>query len=127
MATHRVFISFEMEDRWARDFLKQQSSRRAGGPSFVDFSVKDPYDRAWKTECRKQIARTRGTIVLIGSTTYASVAVAWEIEETKRQSHRLLGMQINANKSHPIPSGIKSSQVIPWNLDKVTAHVSSWD
>jgi hypothetical protein len=103
MTTPRVFVSFEMEDRWAREFLKQQSSRRADGPSFVDFSVKDPYDRAWKTECKKQIARTRGTIVLIGHTTYASAAVLWEIEETKQQGHHLLGMQIYAGRAQKTP------------------------
>src|SRR5438132_171540 len=83
----RAFISFQIEDRWARDFLVRQAKDGRTDVEFLDYSVKDPFDTAWKTNCKKQIARTHGTIVLIGPTTYRSDAVLWEIQETNRQQH----------------------------------------
>jgi hypothetical protein len=99
----RAFISFEMEDKWARDFLVQQAKDRRNDIQFVDYSVQDPFDSAWKTRCKERIARTRGTIVLIGETTYRSEAVKWEIAESNRQGHYLFGIQINSDKLIPFP------------------------
>jgi hypothetical protein len=67
----RAFISFEMEDRWARDFLVQHGKDKRNDIEFVDYSVQDAFDSAWKTQCRERIGRTKGTIVLVGPTTYS--------------------------------------------------------
>jgi hypothetical protein len=64
----KAFISFEMEDRWARDFLVQQAKDKRNDIEFVDYSVQNPWDNSWKTQCKERIARTKGTIVLIGAT-----------------------------------------------------------
>lgn len=127
MAKPRAFISFEMEDRWARDFLAQQAKDRRNDIEFVDYSVKNPWDTSWKTECKKRIARTRGTIVLIGPTTYKSSAVLWEVAETVRQGHAMFGIQINRDKTHYIPDGLSSRNVIRWNFDQIVRWLSTWD
>ena len=66
---HESIHGFEMEDKWARDFLVQQSKDKDNDIEFYDFSVKDPFDAKWKTECVKRIAMTKGTIILVGPTT----------------------------------------------------------
>lgn len=126
MAAPRAFISFEMEDRWARNFLVEQAKDERNDIEFVDYSVQTPFDTAWKTECRKRIARTKGTIVLIGATTHQSEAVLWEIAETARQEHYMFGIQINKDKTHPIPAGIPSAHVIRWNFDQIIQWLSTW-
>ena len=65
MAKPRAFISFEVEDKWARDFLAQQAKNKNNDIEFYDYSVKDPFDTKWKTECKKRITLTKGTIVLV--------------------------------------------------------------
>jgi hypothetical protein len=92
MAKPRAFISFEMEDKWARDFLVQQAKDKNNDIEFSDYSVKDPFDSKWKTECKKRIVLTKGTIVLTGKTTSKSEAVLWEIAETIRQDHYMFGI-----------------------------------
>ena len=115
-----------MEDRWARDFLSQHAKDENNDIEFYDYSVKDPFDSQWKTECAKRIASTRGTIVLIGSTTNKSDAVIWEIAETIRQEHYLFGIQINRDETHTIPSGLPAKNVIRWNFDQIAKWLGTW-
>lgn len=63
MATPGAFISFEMEDRWARNFLVEHAKDKNNDIQFVDYSVQEPFDSSWKTNCRERIARTKGTII----------------------------------------------------------------
>jgi hypothetical protein len=122
---HRAFVSFEMEDRWARDFLKQHAAGKTA-VEFVDYSIKDPFEAEWKTNAKARMALTRGTIVLIGATTSGSEAVLWEIAETGRQGHHLFGIQINRDKTYPIPLGIPSSRVIRWSFDRIASELNRW-
>lgn len=126
MSRPRAFISFEMEDRWARDFLAQHAKDKNNDIEFFDFSVKNPFDSAWKTECKKRIAMTKGTIVMVGPTTSKSEAVLWEIAETIRQGHYLFGIQINKDKSHLIPDGLPHANVIKWDFEQIAAWLKTW-
>lgn len=122
----RAFISFEMEDRWARDFLVRQARDTRTDIDFVDYSVKSPWDNSWKTQCRERIARTKGTIVLIGPTTYSSDAVTWEISETLRQNHHMFGIQIHSDRTHIVPNGLARSTVIRWDFEQITRRLATW-
>lgn len=115
-----------MEDRWARDFLVAQAKNKRNDIEFVDYSVQDPFDSSWKTSCRERIGRTRGTIVLIGPTTYKSEAVLWEIAETTRQDHYMFGIQIHSDKSHPVPAGLPPESVVPWKFDQIMKWLTTW-
>lgn len=124
MATPRAFISFQMEDRWARDFLVEHTHSKNNDIEFVDYSVHEPFDEKWKTNCKARIARTKGTIVLIGPTTAKAPAVLWEIAETARQSHPMFGIQIHRDKTHPVPAGL--SRVIRWDFDAIVRELNRW-
>lgn len=126
MATPRAFISFQMEDRWARDFLAQHAHDKNNDIEFVDYSVHEPFDEKWKTNCRERIGRTKGTIVLIGATCAKAEAVLWEIVETNRQGHPMFGIQINKDKMHPVPQGLPATKVIRWDFDKIVKQLNSW-
>jgi hypothetical protein len=122
----RAFISFEMEDRWARDFLVQHAKDRNNDVEFIDYSVQDAFDSRWKTECAKRIALTKGTIVLIGRTTHRADAVLWEIDETLRQRNYIFGIQINKDQTYPIPAGLSNQQVIRWNFEQIATALNAW-
>lgn len=126
MSKPRAFISFEMEDKWARDFLVEHAKNKNNDIQFVDYSVHDPFDSKWKTNCKLRIAQTAGTIVLIGPTTYLSEAVLWEIAETERQGNHMFGIQINKDYTYSIPDGLSSQRVIRWNFSSIVAELESW-
>lgn len=126
MPKPRAFISFEMEDKWARDFLAQQAKNERNDIDFYDYSVKDPFDSKWKTQCAERIALTKGTIFLIGKTTWKSEAVLWEIQETIRQKHYMFGIQIKNDETYTIPAGLPSQHVIRWKFDQISALLKTW-
>lgn len=123
----RAFISFQMEDRWSRDFLVQHARDKDTSIDFTDYSVHEPFDDMWKTNCRARIAQTKGTIVMVGQATARAEAVLWEIVETSRQGHPIFGIQINSDKTHPIPAGLPSSRVIRWDFDQIVAELRRWN
>lgn len=126
MTTPRAFISFEMEDKWSRDFLVQQAKDKNNEIAFYDYSVQDPFDFKWKIECKKRMAVTKGTIVMIGETTCRSEAVLWEIAESVRQDHYIFGIQINRDKTYTIPKGLLSRNVIRWDFEQIVKWLKTW-
>ncbi|WP_448438478.1 TIR domain-containing protein [Mycolicibacterium sp. XJ2] len=122
----RAFISFEMEDAWARDFLVGHARNKRNDIDFVDYSVQNPWDNSWKTNCRDRIARTKGTIVLIGETTHKSDAVLWEIAETTRQGNYMFGIQTRSEQTFIVPSGLDTRNVIRWDFNKIVEWLSTW-
>lgn len=122
----RIFISFEMEDVGARNLLSHQAKNSRFSVKFVDASLHEPFDEKWKTNCRKRIASTKGTIVLIGSNTHRAEAVEWEVAETIRQGHPCLGVQVHRGKSHRLPSSLANSKVVPWNLADIKRRIENW-
>ncbi len=126
MATPRVFISFQMEDERTRNLLVGQARNKNTEIEFFDYSVREPFNEKWKTNCKARIAKTKGTVVLIGPTTHKSEAVAWEITETLRQRHPIFGVQITPGKTHTIPKGLPSSKVIRWDIDAMVKKLNSW-
>lgn len=122
----RAFIAFQMEDRWAREFLVEHAHQRNNEIEFTDYSVHEPFNESWKSHCRERIAQTKGTIVLIGPGTNLSEAVLWEIAETLRQQHHVFGIQINHDKTHPIPSGVPAGRVIRWDFDAIVRELARW-
>lgn len=115
-----------MEDRWAREFLVQHAHASNNGISFTDYSLHEPFSEKWKTNCRERIGRTRGTIVLVGPTTHTSQAVLWEIAETARQGHSMFGIQINRDKTSPIPTGLLAKNVIRWDFQQIIRWLNTW-
>jgi len=113
MAAPRAFISFEMEDRWARDFLVQHAKDKNNAIEFSDYSVKDPFDS--NTAACSPVTSTS-----------KSEAVLWEIAETNRQGHYIFGVQINRDKVHPVPAGLPSQNVIRWDFEQLVAWLGTW-
>ncbi|HSS41880.1 MAG TPA: TIR domain-containing protein [Solirubrobacterales bacterium] len=120
----RAFVSFEMEDRWARDFLAQHARDKRIPFEFLDYSIKEPFESKWKTNARARIGITKGTIVLIGPSTARADAVLWEINETLRQGHPLFGIQINKDRTYQTPAGV--SRVVRWNFQMIAAELARW-
>jgi hypothetical protein len=52
--------------------------------------------------------------------------VKWEIAETARQSHYMFGVQINSDKTHPLPIGLPSQNVIRWDFEQITKWLTTW-
>jgi hypothetical protein len=98
MATEKVvFVAFAIEDERQRDFLKGQTLHSRAPYSFIDMSVKDPYDSEWKERVRTRIRRSDGVIVLVSKNSLSSSGQKWEIQCAKEERKPLRGIWAYTN------------------------------
>lgn len=76
----RVFISFAIEDQMLRGFLVGQKNNSRTAIDFTDYSVKEPWDSSWKTNCRARIKSCAGMIGIITHNTSRADGQLWELK-----------------------------------------------
>ena len=122
----RVFISFAVEDKFARDNLVYQAQRQESAPfSFQDFSVKNPWDSAWKTNCRTKIKGCDGVIAFISVNTPKADGARWEIKCAKEERIPLLALWVYKDDKRGRPEELGSTLVKEWNWDNVKNFLES--
>lgn len=124
MATkNRIFISFAAEDARSRDLLVGQARNEDSPFEFVDMSVKEPWDEAWKTRCRSRIRSCDGVIVLIGQGTYAASGACWEMQCANDEKIPMLGVHISKDRKGPVPTELSGKNVIEWTWPGIAAFI----
>jgi len=119
--TKNVFISFHVEDEAQVRLLTSQIKQGNSKLVFRDYSVKEPFDEAWRTRVRERISQTSVTIVMIGPETADRPAVNFEIEESYRQGKPVIGVRIYKDANHPIPEPMKrhNAPIVNWVLEDI--------
>ena len=117
-----VFISFHVDDEHYVDLLRHQAKDNQFGLRFRDYSVKEPFDERWKTQCKERIAQTSALVCMIGSETANRKAVDWEIREAHRQGKKVIGVRVQRNANHPIPQALidTDAEIVDWNLARIS-------
>lgn len=115
----RVFISFAAEDARYRDFLVGQMRLQDSPIDFVDFSVKEPWDEKWKTNCRTKIKGCEGLIALISKKTWNATGARWEMKCADEEGIPMLGVHIHADDKGAIPPELVGHKVIEWTWDGI--------
>ena len=117
----RVFISFRVDDESQVDLLRHQAKDDRFGIDFVDYSVKEPFDEKWKTQCTERIRQSSVIIVAIGSETYSREAVLWEINKAYELGKPVIGMRIYKDENHRIPELMRqnNAKIITWNMEEI--------
>jgi hypothetical protein len=116
-----VFISFHIEDESQVNLLRSQAKSENFDIEFRDYSVKEPFDEKWKTQCRERIAQTSATICMIGPDTANRPAVQWELEESYKQGKKVIGVRISRDRNDPVPQALidHGSPVVNWDLKEI--------
>jgi len=127
MATaKRVFIAFAVEDKFARDNLVYQAQQQESAPfSFQDFSVKEPWDSQWKTNCRTKIKGCDGVIAFISANTPKAEGACWEIKCAKEEGLPLLALWVYKDDKRGKPTELGSTPVKEWTWPNVKAFIES--
>ncbi|MFN8368617.1 MAG: TIR domain-containing protein [Candidatus Kapaibacterium sp.] len=121
----KIFISFAIEDKKYRDFLVAQAKNERTPFTFVDMSVKQPWDeRVWKQKCRKKIQSCDGMIVLLSKNTWHSSGARWEIKCATEERIPVLGMHIKKNDKGAIPPELKGKKVVEWTWDNLEKSIT---
>jgi len=118
----RIFIAFAKEDQRYRDFLVGQASLKSSPFDFFDFSVKEPWDEKWKTNCRSKIKGCDGLIALISKNTASADGELWEIGCSYEEEIPTMLMWINAERP-AVPTLISGKRINVWSWDNLVSFI----
>lgn len=113
---YNVFLSFAMEDKDVVELFRGQAKNRHLDLEFRDYSIKEPFDYQWKTNCERIMRMCSATIVLVGRETHKSSAVDWEIHKTIELGKGLMAIRL-------LTTGV----VLPPALTKFKVTPVAWD
>lgn len=121
----KIFISFAIEDSKYRDFLVAQAKNEKTPFSFIDMSVKQPWnENEWKRKCRAKIKSCDGMIVLLSKKTWHSGGSRWEIKCANEEGITVIGMHIKKNNKGAIPPELEGSRIIEWSWDNLSKSIN---
>lgn len=121
----RVFISFHVEDESQVSLLRHQAKSDKFNLEFIDYSVKEPFDEKWKTQCTERIRQSSIFICMIGPETYKREAVLWEINKAYELGKKVLGVRISKDRKDPLPEPMRknNAKIIYWNLEDIQKEI----
>jgi len=115
----RVFISFAVEDKWARDYLIGQAQNAKVPFDFTDYSVKEPFDNMWKTRCKERIKQCHGVIALLSKRTRLADGAKWEMKCAVDEGIPIIGVHIHSDDKGQLPPELEGKRVINWTWDGI--------
>jgi hypothetical protein len=122
----RIFISFAIEDSNLRDFLVGQARNKNSPFEFVDMSVKEPWDSAWKTNCRTKIKGCDGMIIIVTKNTKKADGQLWEVKCAKEEGIPRRGIWgYSDDKPATVPSELDGVRIVNWTWDNIESFINS--
>jgi hypothetical protein len=121
MPTKIVFVAFAIEDERQRDFLKGQSLHTKSPFEYIDMSVKEAYDSAWKDKVRTRIRRSDGVIALISKNSPGSTGQKWEIACAKEEGKSVRGVWAYTDDR----TNIEGVRTEVWTWDNIKTFIDS--
>jgi hypothetical protein len=116
-----VFISFAVEDANLRTLLVGQARNEKTPFSFVDMSVKEPWDNAWKTNCRTKIKGCDGAIGIVTANTPKAAGQLWELNCAYEESVPVLLIYGGDARPANLPEPVKGRRILTWTWDNIAA------
>src|SRR3989338_10969865 len=120
-----VFISFAVEDKWARDHLVYQAEQARVPFSFYDMSVRNPFDSMWKTRCRERIKQCDGVVAMLSKRTRLADGAKWEMQCAIDEGIPMIGVHIHSDDKGQIPFELSEKRVIEWTRDGIKRFVEN--
>ena len=124
--THRLLISFAVEDIRRRDLLVGQGRNEKTPFSFVDMSVKQPWDSTWKTNCRVKIKGCDGVIGIITKNTSKADGQLWELKcAYEERVPVLLIYGYSDDRPANLPEPVRGRRILTWSWPNIAAFLNS--
>ena len=109
---HKVFLSFAMEDKSLVDKFRIQAQSQNLDLDFRDYSVKDTFDKSWKSQADKIIRGSSVTLCFVGQRTYQSEPVNWEIERSIELGKPVVAVHL-VDEELPVPRALWKHSITP--------------
>ena len=117
---HKVFLSFATEDKSLVDKFRMQAHEQSLPFDFQDYSVKDTFDKSWKSQAEKIIHGSSVTLCFVGQRTYQSEPVNWEIQRSIELGKPVVAIHLGDEKLL-VPRALREHSItpLPWNLEEI--------
>ncbi|MEI6167100.1 MAG: hypothetical protein WCS52_07885 [bacterium] len=122
---NRVFISFAIEDANLRTLLVGQGKHEDTPFSFVDMSVKDPWDDSWKTRCRTKIKGCDGVIGIITKNTPKATGQLWELNCAYQEGVPVFLMYGTEDRPATLPEPVKGRRILTWSWANIASFLDN--
>lgn len=119
----RVFVAFAMEDKRFRDLLRGQSLNTRSPFDYVDFSVKQPFSKAWKAEVRKRIRSCDGVVALLSTNVRNATGARWEIQCAVEEDIPIRGVFISTRDRY-VPPEMKGKRTLRWTWSNIANFIN---
>jgi len=123
-ANNRVFISFAIEDANLRTLLVGQGKKENTPFSFVDMSVKEPWDSSWKTKCRTKIKGCDGVIGIITKNTPKADGQLWELKCAYEEGVPVFLMYGTDDRPANLPDPVKGRLILTWSWPNIATFLN---
>ena len=117
----RAFISFHMDDESQVQLLRHQAKNDNFDLEFTDYSVKEPFDERWKSQCTERIRQSSVLVVMIGEETHTRQAVLWEINKAYELGKPVVGVRVYKDANHNLPHPMKENgaRIVNWKMEEI--------
>jgi len=115
-----VFLSFAMEDQLLVTLFRGQAKNGRLSLEFRDYSIKEPFDSAWKTNCERILRQCSATMCLVGTQTNRSAAVDWELRKSRELGLGLMAVRLDSAVTvYPRALAEFGVNVLPWDIARI--------
>ncbi len=117
---NRIFVSFAIQDTNLRDLLVGQGKNEKTPFSFIDMSVKEAWDSAWKTNCRTKVKGCDGMIGIITKNTSKADGQLWELNCAYEEGVPVLLIYGHTDdRPANLPEPVKGRRILTWSWDNI--------
>nr|WP_254223426.1 hypothetical protein [Brevibacillus parabrevis] len=93
---------------------------------FIDMSVKEPWDSAWKTKCRTKIKGCDGVLIIVTKNTKKAEGQLWEIKCAKEEGIPCKGIWGSQdNRPASLPAEFGGVRVVNWTWTNIANWIDS--
>lgn len=122
----KIFISFAIEDANLRELFVGQAKNSQVDYSFNDQSVREPWDRAWKTNCRERIQKCDAVIILLSTNTNNADGVIWEAKcALQEQKPTRVLYATRASRPKKLAAPLANIEVLEWARKDIKKFIDS--
>jgi len=125
-SNNRIFISFAVEDKWARDYLVGQARNDSSPFEFVNMSLSEPFDAQSKTKCRSRVKGCDGVIAMVSKNTKNATGALWEIKTAKEEFVPVRGVYTTTDdRPATLPAELAGVRVVAWTWANIKSFLDS--
>jgi hypothetical protein len=123
---NRIFISFAIEDKWAKEYLVGQAKNEKSPFEFTDMSINVPFDEKWKTQCRSRVKGCDGMIAFVSKKTATAVGAVWEVKTAKEEGVPVISVYTTTDdRPATLPAEYTGVKKVAWTWDNIKSFLNS--